>query len=280
MKAALRERIKPILPSLYLDYRLYFSAVYQELKSSDHDYSYQKFASDLGFSATTIMHQIVKGYRPLSAKAAAGIAKKLELSKYETRYLLALVGFCNAKSLAAREENFEKLKELKREILPTELDKGLLDYFSEWFHPVIWELIGTKGFQADAKWISERIMPQLSIAQVMDSLRLLENLGFIAREGDGYRQLHNRISTGPQLKGHALMSYHQNMMDHAKRSLIDIRADRRDVSAMTVSVTEEGAKILREMIHAFQQQLLDEAERCGDADQIYQINIQLFPFTR
>ena len=33
------------------------------------------------------------------------------------------------------------------------------------------------------------------------------------------------------------------------------------------------------MIHAFQLQLLDEAERGQGGDQIYQVNIQLFPFT-
>lgn len=280
MKSAKRELMLQTKPSLFLDYRLYFSAVYQYLKRGNDSYTYQTFAKDLGFSATTIMHQIIKGYRPLTHKSAEKIGRTIGLDRHEQRYLLALVEFCNAKTTADREDSFTILTTLKRELLPSEVDKDMMSYFSEWYHPVIWELIGAEGFRADLEWIQDKIFPRLQLSQIEDSFTLLENLKFISRTENGWVQLHNRISTGPQMLGHALMSYHQNMLDHAKRAIIEVKSDRRDVSAITVSVSEESAGRLRELIHAFQKQLLDEAERSENRDQIYQINIQLFPFTR
>ncbi|RYZ48818.1 MAG: TIGR02147 family protein, partial [Proteobacteria bacterium] len=80
-------------------------------------------------------------------------------------------------------------------------------------------------------------------------------------------------------KGLALVSYHSSMIDHGKGALTSISGKRRDVSAVTVSVNESTAQRIRDMIHAFQLQILDEAERSQDGDQVYQVNIQLFPFT-
>lgn len=268
-------------PSAYLDYRLYFHALYEQRKQTSQGYSYQKFAVELGFAATTVMHQIIKGHRPLTLKAATAIATKLEIDKVEKKYLLALVAFCNAKDAAEKAEAFDILQQIKRETTADDLDKDLLSYFSEWQNPVVWELVGTKGFRSDPEWIAKRIKPKLKVEQVKQSLDLLERIGYIARdpETQEYFQTKDRITTSPNIKGIALVSYHHSMIDHAKASLTSISGKRRDVSAVTVSVNEETAQKLRSMIHTFQLQLLDEAQRAGVGDQVYQINFQLFPFT-
>jgi uncharacterized protein (TIGR02147 family) len=280
-KPGLKEIVKKdVKPSSYLDYRLFFRALYEHRKEAG-EYSYQKYAEDLGFKATTVMHQIVHGYRPLTDKAAVSVIEKLDLESAEAQYLSALVSFCNSKTSVKREEYFQKLQTLKKKTLPDELDKDMLEYFSVWYNPVIWELIGTQGFQPDVNWIAKRIIPNLKPAQVKTSLELLERLNLIMFDPElqTYRQTKDRVSTGHRIKGMALVSYHSSMIDHAKAALTSISGQRRDVSAVTVSVNEETAKKLRAMIHTFQLQLLDEADRGGVGDEIYQINIQLFPFT-
>ena len=268
-----------VRPSSYLDYRLYFAGLYQERKAHHAGYSYQKFAEDLGFKPTTVMHQIVKGYRPLSSKALAIVLPFLKLDRLESQYLQQLVNFGNAKDTLTRQASFSRLKELKRELIPDVMEKERLDYFAQWYHPIVWELIGTEGFQPEPRWIAQRIIPSISEAEVQESLELLLKLDLIRSEGSGFHQTQNRITTGHRTKSMALVSYHQNMLDHAKNALIQISGKRRDISSMTLSVTEEGAEKLRAMIHTFQIQLLDEAERCEKSNQVYQVNIQLFPFT-
>ncbi len=280
-KLKLKEIVKKeVKPSSYLDYRLFFRALYEHKKQAD-EYSYQKYAEDLGFKATTIMHQIVHGYRPLTAKAVSGIVEALDLEHAEAQYLTHLVNFCNAKVSSKREEAFQKLQTLKKKTLPDEMDKDLLEYFSVWYNPVVWELVGTKGFQPDIEWIAKKIIPNLKASQVKASLELLERLELIAYDSElkTYQQTKDRVSTGHRIKGMALVSYHGSMIDHAKAALTSISGTRRDVSAVTLSVDEETAKRLRAMIHTFQLQLLDEADRAGSGDQVYQVNIQLFPFT-
>ncbi len=270
-----------VSPSSYLDYKLYLKALYAHCKESAAVYSYQKFAEDLGFKATTVMHQIVSGYRPLTVRAAKQIVGVLDLPAAERKYFITLVEFCNAKANSEREIHFQTLQTLKRKTLPDEIDKDLLAYFSQWYNPIIWELIGTKGFQADCHWIAKKIVPHIKPVLVQESLDLLLRLNLITFDAElkTYRQTKDRVTTGHRVKGMALVSYHSSMIDHAKTALTTISGTRRDISGITVGVSEETAKKLRDMIHTFQLQLLDEAERAGSGDEIYQINIQLFPFT-
>ncbi len=270
-----------VKPSSYLDYRLYLKALYEHCKKASESYSYQKFALDLGFGATTVMHQIASGYRPLSVKAATTIAKTLGIPSAESKYFIATVEFCNAKDAGKRDLHFEKLRALKQETLPDEMDQDLLSYFAEWYNPVIWELVASPAFQPDPNWIAKKIVPHLKPAVVQESLDLLQRLGLIVYDEGAktYRQTKDRVTTGHRIKGLALVSYHSSMITHAKTALTTMNGTRRDVSALTVNVSDETAKKLRTMIHAFQLQLLDEAERAGPGEEIYQINIQLFPFT-
>ena len=282
---ALTKTAAEIKPSGFLDYRVYLGSLYSSLKqrliTEGEGFSYLLFADLLGFGATTAMHQIVHGYRPLTRKAAVKVVKALRLTGLERRYFLALVDHGNAKSSATREALFEKLVNLKEQALPDESDKATLAYFSEWYHPVIRELVGTPGFRNDPVWIAGHIVPRIRPEQVRASLALQEKLGLIAfdAERQTYVQTKARISTGHRVKGMALTRYHQQMIEHGREALTRIDGKRRDISALTVNVDEATAQRLKSMIHAFQLQLLDEAERAGAGDEVIQINIQLFPFT-
>ncbi len=284
-KAKLQNATDEVKPSSFLDYRLFFANLYDFLKresdAAGANFSWREFAELLGFKATNIMHQIVKGHRPLTLKAALPIANRLGLKGLERRYLLTLVEHAHARSSSVRDALFGKLVEMKDQSLPSDLDRDALAYFSEWYHPVIRELIGTSTFQNDIDWIAGRITPRIRPEQVKESLSLLVRLNLIAPDESGasFVQTKLRVGTGPKVRGMALTSYHQQMIDLGKSALALIPASRRDISAVTVTVNDATAARLKKMIHAFQTQLLDEAEKAGPGDQVFQINMQLFPFT-
>ncbi|MBC7533886.1 MAG: TIGR02147 family protein [Oligoflexus sp.] len=92
----IKDALEGTKPSSYLDYRLFLKALYVYGKTYSRGYTYQAFAEDLGFNATTVMHQVVNGYRPLSVKAAMQVVKRFDLDSSEAQYFLTLVVFCNA----------------------------------------------------------------------------------------------------------------------------------------------------------------------------------------
>lgn len=278
----LREMSRTIRPSGFMDYRVYLDSLYQSLKSKHEHYTFQRMADDLGFGPTTVMHQIVRGYRPLSLKAAEKISRACGLETFERQYLVELVAYHNAKNTRERDEHFRKLLEFKSRTLPNEIDKAMLEYFSAWYHPVIREMVAMPGFRNDSTWIAKRLIPNIRPTQVEKSLALLESLGMIEFDTNtqSYRQSEARVSTGHRVRGMGLVSYHQQMIDLGREALTVIEGKRRNISAVTVCCDTDTANRLSAMVNTFQLQLLDEAEKCKTGDQVIQINIQLFPFTR
>lgn len=274
-----------IVPGNYLDYRHYLGDVYQHLKKKFEDYSYRRFAKDLGYKAGTVMHQVVRGHRPLTAKAARGLVEELRLKGAERRYFLALVDYCNARKPGDRDKAFAKLLLLKERSLPAAVERDVLEYFSEWYHPVIRELIASPDFEKRPEnrpeWIASKVKPRIRPEQVRASLELLQRLNLIEVDAEtgALKQSRERVATGHRVQSMAISGFHRAMIDLGREAIDRVEGPRRDIAAVTVCVSEATAEKLKAMLRAFQMQLLDEASAAGPGEQVYQINMQFFPFT-
>ena len=56
--------------------------------------------------------------------------------------------------------------------------------------------------------------------------------------------------------------------------------ERRDVSAVTVCVSEAAARRMKAEVQAFRKKILAIADEVKDGDEVYQLNMQLFPLTK
>lgn len=269
-----------VLPTSYLDYKPYLSSLFGAIKRDLGKYTYHQFAEDLGFAPTNIAHQFIRGHRKLSLKAAKTIVKSLELKGAERRYFEYMVDYCNVANPQKREELFQKMLQEKAQILSSEQDKAWLDYLSEWYHPVIRELVGLAGFQSDPQWISDQIQPRIRPEQAKKSLELLETLGFIRFDAEShqFRQTQKELSTGHEVRGIGFTRYHQKMIEMGRESLANIPARWRDISATTFSVDEQTFRKIKSLVHEFNARVLSEVRDCPNPDRIFQMNVQLFPF--
>ncbi len=237
---------------------------------------------DLGFSATAVMQHITQGRRPLSPKAAEKIVKALKLRSVERRYLLLLVEYCNTNSNAARERAFDGLLELKDKVLASETDRNELEYFTKWYHVIIGEMTRLAGFDPDPAQIAKALLPTIRPEQVKASLSLLKQLGIIdwSEEKKTWIRADKSLSTGHEARGHAIQGCHQQMIDLGREALTKVTQKERDISTMTLCLTAEGFQKVKAMIHSFQMQVLTEEARTGMGEQICQLNLQFFPFTK
>ena len=69
-------------------------------------------------------------------------------------------------------------------------------------------------------------------------------------------------------------------MDMAKRSLEKHPAEKRDISFVSLTLSEESFSQVKSEVRAFRKRLLLTAKDEQKPDRVYQCNIQLFPVTR
>lgn len=260
-----------------MDYKRFLASLFTAVKR-EHKYSYQQFAEDLGFARTNIMYQYIKGVRKLSTKSAEQICNALSLGSDGKRYFLLMTTYCNSSQHAKREEALEKMLKIKSTRLDSELDRNQLTFLSEWFHPVILELVDQKDFVEDIEWIAGEITPRLRPEQIKRSLRLIEDLGLVTRHDGKLQTTKLSLKTGHRIQGIAVNTYHQKMMEKSLDSLTNIPGKLRNISALTVSINHSKYHEIRALIHEFNERIYALAEDSENANEIYQMNIQLFPF--
>lgn len=266
----------------YMSSRLFLSDLYKNAKEQIDRFSYRIFANVMGFGATNYLHLICSGKRQLSRSAALKISDALDLSAKKKNYLLTLSEYESARKPIEREQKLSQLAKIAQSNLKSELSKEELEYFSKWYHPVIREMIGMKNFNADPKWITTQIIPRISVDQAEKSLKLLERIGYISFDPkeNTYVQTTKHVRTPKEVKGLAICHYHQQMINIGRESIMNVKAKRRDVSAITINVDTKLAEEIKAEIQKFRADILKKSERINEGNQIYQLNIQWFPFTQ
>ena len=53
--------------------------------------------------------------------------------------------------------------------------------------------------------------------------------------------------------------------------------EHRDISTVTISLSREQVEIMKERIKAMRKELLEMADRETNAEEVYQVNFQVFP---
>lgn len=280
-KSLLAEAADKIKPSAFIDYSKFLDALYQYIKNSQ-GYTYHDFSYDLGFGATTYAHQIIRRYRSLTPKNAEKITSALDLTGSERKYFLNLVKYAHARSTADRDSSWKEILKIKTNEVAAIPEHDILEYFSQWYHPVVREYLNLPGSDPDPAVMAKELIPSLRPEQVRESLVLLERLNLISvdPESGQYRPTSERVSTGHRVKTHAVVNYHLQMINLARESLANLPGKERDISAMTLSVSAKSFERIKAMIHTFQLQLMEEAEKSTNQDKVIQVNIQLFPVTK
>lgn len=280
-KSVLTEAVSKHRPSQYVDYCKFLDQIFHYIKDRQK-YSYQDFSCDLGFGETTFMHQIVRRYRSLTVRNADKIAGKLDLTGSEKKYFINLIRYTHARSTADRDAAWKDILKIKGQETAADPDHDILEYFSQWYHPVVREYLSLPGGSCDPGVIAKELVPSLRPEQIRESLDLLERLKLVAVDAvtGKYQATTERVSTGHRVKTHAVVNYHMQMINLARDSLANIPGKERDISALTLSVSADSFERIRGMIHTFQLQLMEEAEKSGDREKVIQVNIQLFPVTK
>ncbi len=203
----------------------------------------------------------------------------ISLDKDESQYLETIVDFDHAKSHKKKDEFFQKIL-LTREYKDVKIiENRQYEYLSNWYNPVVRELLAAPDFDGDPEWIAKRIAPEITAAKVKKSIKLLETLELIKKDDktDKWVYTDKTISTPSEVISVAVVKYHQSMIKLASESIERFGSNIRDIRSVTLTVSDKGRETIKHRMEAFWKELLafaDEDE--GDGD-VMQVNMQLFP---
>lgn len=261
----------------YLNYRLFLKDVVEALQKDD-DFSYRKFSKRAGFSSPNFIILLIQGKRNLAHEGAKKIAKVFGLDSKQTQFFLSLIEANQAKTSEDKIRLTEKLIKSSEFSKAHPLSKDQFAYYSNWYNIVIRELL-VMNPEAKVSWLEKVITPKVSKEQVEESLETLQNLGFIKKESSRWISHSSNVMTGNNISNAGLVAYHQKMIELAKESLDRFRSHEREVSSVTIALSQEKFEKFQARVRELKAELLSETSESEPNERVYQFNFQLFPLS-
>ncbi len=275
--------VLPIIGSMtdlfkYLDFRRYLKDYYREQKQKKGSrFSFRTFSRMAGLSSPNFLQLVMEGKRNLGPDGIHAFAKALRLNKEETSYFENLVHFNQASTDEERNEWYRRLSTSKKYREIKEIEKDYFVYFSHWYYAAIRELVLLPDFKEDPDWIARKLSPPITVREAKVALELLQKLGFLKREKSGrLAQAERNITTPREVQSLAIANFHRQMMKQAAESIERTLPDKRDISALTLALSEEKFKEAKRRIQEFRRELNVLLSEDGKAETVYQINFQIF----
>jgi len=264
----------------YSDSRLFLKDYYDEQKKAQPSFSYQYFANKAGLKSKTFIYKVITGQKTLSKGAVFAVAQAMGLKKKETEYFEAMVHFTQAKSEREREFYFNHLQAFGKHHASAQLRQDQFTYFSKWYYPALRELVMFLDFKDDFKMLARTLNPPITTPQAKSAVRLLLDLGLIRRTPSGrYCQTDKSITTGDEVRSLAVAAFQKENLRLAAESIDRHKRQLRDISTLTVGISEAGFSRVTEEVAAFRKRLAEIVEKDAPVDRVYQINFQVFPLS-
>ena len=265
---------------LYTNYRVFLRDYYEFKKKTVPAFSLRFFAEKAGLSSHAHLKLTIDGKRNITKNTVVKLIHGLGLDGQRAVYFESLVFFNQAQTDADKQVYYAQLLKASPRSKLHKMDKAQFRIFREWHHSAILEMVALKDFRPIPDWISKRLGGLITPAQVTESLKLLVEVGLLVKTANGYRQRDPLITTDDEVQDLMVKMYHLQMLKLSADMLSTLPGPQRDVSALTFSIKREDFPNLKKHLQLMRKELLDFSAKAGEAEEVVQVNIQLYPLTR
>ncbi len=262
----------------YLEYRDFLRDFYEDQKGCHAYFSYRYFGKRIGVDASFLV-KVLQKQMHLSTKTIPRLITFLKLGIREAEYFELLVSFNKAKKNSDIKLYFEKLLSYRQPYVKT-LDAEQYSFFKNWYNIAIYELLTFKPFRGSIQELTQKLNPPISVREAKQALTLLQTLGLITKEKDGTLTVTDKlVTTGEKWRSIAINNFQKSMITLSEEALERFPKKERDISTVTVSLSRGQFEVMKEKIKAMRRELLEMADSEEHADEVFQVNFQIFPLT-
>lgn len=274
--------MKPV--TTYTDFRAYLSDWIKDRKSQGLPGSNRWFAMKMGINSTSWLTMVLKGAKGLSKMTANRISEILRHSPVELRYFETLVSFNQARSLDERNKYYRELVSLQKIKDVRTVKPSQYDFYSIWYHSVVRSLVGMFSIKAGAdthEQLAAMVSPPITPSQARKSIELLEKLGFICINDQGFYELSDgAITSGENTKALGIANFQQETMRLAQEALDRYTTGERYFGTVTIGVGYSTFNKIKELLIDTSNKIAEIANADAEGHRVYQINLQAFPLSK
>jgi len=263
----------------YLDYREYLKVLLDDARTDKPWFSLRYLGGKLDLDAGNLV-KVLQKERHLPERCVSLLESEIGLTAQEGKYLALLVEFGKASRPAKAREVYERILDLKF-VRPNVVGTTQYAYYRDWKPTAVLALLHLGSFRGGETEIASYLEPAVSATETLEVLQLLQSLGLARKEkGNRWFPKESLLTSGDGWKDLAIREYQRQTILLSQRALERIPPQDRDISTLTVTLGKEDLAKVQELAKEFRRAVLQIANQTPSPDQVYQLNLQLFPLSR
>ncbi|WP_163439040.1 TIGR02147 family protein [Fibrobacter succinogenes] len=267
--------MKPITE--YTDFRQLMLDYYEDRKRRSA-FSWRDFSKAAGFTSSSYMKVVCDGKSKLSKIGVERTGVAMGLVGFEMEYFRALVEFGQAGTEDKKKAAYERMLSIAKVHKVRVMEGDLFEFYDSWQNPVVRELAPLMPGATPGE-MAKMCYPEVSAAEVQQSLNFLTKAGLLKKAGDSFTLAETSIKGTPDATRLALRGMHR-MMSKLATPAIDLPAGERNFSGVTMGVSRESYDRIVKVLDECRRQIIAIAAEDKSIEQVYRLNLQLFPLTK
>ena len=191
----------------------------------------------------------------------------------------AMVNFGQETDDEKKKAAFEEMLAIAKEHKVRVIECDLFDFYETWRNPVLRELAPMMPGATPSE-LAKKCYTNVSAYDVKQSLDFLVKAGFLKKTAENtYVQSETSITGSPEATRLAIREMHREMAKIAANAL-DLSRAERNFSGVTMGISKESYEQIIKELDECRRKVISIAAGDKNINQVYRLNLQLFPLTR
>lgn len=264
----------------YSDYRRFLKDLYEDRKKRFPFFSNRYFCRKAGIKSPSLLKEVIDGKRNLTDKTIPAFAKGFSLTENDAKFFTLLVHFNQSTDTQTKQQLLEQMRGLTRKVKQEVVPADHYAYYAKWYNPVIRELACLLDWHGNYALLARSVSPPIKKSEAKKSVELLLELGFLEKKEDGsFTQNHPAITTGREVTSLGVRALNRELAKLGTEAIENFPPSERDISSLTIGISRKSFGLIKQEIQEFKNRVVRIVDDDTDADQVHNLNIQLFPLS-
>lgn len=253
-------------------------AVLQEQKPL----SIRQLSRKLGYSSDRTVGMVLQGHREMGPDMQKRFSEFAKLDAREKEYLNLLIERQKKMRLGQTVADVEKqlLEHKQKKEKSRRVEPSTLAGITPWFAYTVMEILNLAGKPVTSAVVHKKLLGQVSLAEVEQTLQALSTLKFIGHDDGGYfRSLSESefIETPPDIPSVTVRNIHRAQLIRAAETLEEQSVLEREFIAKTLTVSAARIPAIKAKIRGVMNEIADQFIVSGGDDAVVaQFNFQFY----
>jgi uncharacterized protein (TIGR02147 family) len=266
----------------YTEFHTFLTDAWRDKKARNRSFSMSSWAKQLGLENSSPLSLAFKGKRALPKKYLPQVIHSLDLDTNQAAYLEAMLDLFRARTPEQKLFYMGRLKALSPS---SELNSEIVEefkYLCDPIHSAIIEMTDLKTFKMDPAWVQSRIAHKVSLVDVEEAIKRLQDLKFLKLDESGkLKKAHRNLISPPDVADLGTQNYHKAICEIASQAVGDHDILTREFNSYSFNMRDSDMNRAKSVLRKFLNDFFSEFEaKPGEGDDVYQLNLQLFKMSK